>query len=145
MIFRHAGLIDQFAFAMACKKLLQASALLRLRIVPIGPLWSYKTLPGKIKLLHYIGPPYGPPISSYRATKIELLYRIGPPVGHPEKRWVICHDCLKYRMTNETHWNKKKTVACPKSDWKSVVQDWKHNYSEQCPDCWYDQNRELYE
>lgn len=118
-IFNHAGPVDQLAFTLVCKHLLQVSTFVAL------------------KISSRVGEEV-----SHRSNIIEdLLRRIQPrnTAGRPSKAWSICVDCLQLRPTKRSYWQKKRPSRISESGWQKTVRAWNTHYSLQCPECYYDE------
>jgi hypothetical protein len=118
-IFVYADIIDRFALALTCKKLLQISSLVTLKTsVFIGQAESNRSCITRI------------------STMEQLLRRVKPltTTGLPTKTRSICIDCLQYRLTKKSYWE-KKAVTCNISVWRSIISGWNNGHSLQCPEC----------
>ncbi|KAF2241474.1 hypothetical protein BU26DRAFT_525294 [Trematosphaeria pertusa] len=112
LIFDQAGSLDKLCLALSCRHLLQVSALASLHV------------PFKCK---------------HRGCCQEKLLKRLRPVdmrGKPKRSWRLCCDCMQYRPTKKSYWNKKLVTQRFEEAWGGAVRHWNTNYSLQCPQCW---------
>jgi len=115
LIFQHADLLGQFALALSCKPLLQASTLI--------------TFKSSVFVNHLV---------SSQSFIMEQLLRLLKPLtatGRPKQTWKLCVDCLQYRPRRKSYWEKKDYIS------EDVTADWAignwigGGSSMQCPEC----------
>lgn len=119
-IFDHTGPVDQLAFALVCKHLLQVSTFVYLKT-------SFLV---------------GRRVSRHRSTMEGLLRIVNPlnKAGRPKKAWNLCVDCLQYRPTKKSYW--KNNRASGLDYWEGWVVSWNVRYSLQCPECRFHEARD---
>ncbi|KAL9103211.1 MAG: hypothetical protein Q9163_001738 [Psora crenata] len=100
-VFSHARMLDQLALALACKRLLQVSSCIRLKISSLT----------------------GQPVSRHSGT-MEKLLRFVRPVdarGRPKRGWSVCVDCLQYRPMRKSYWKKKRPSKWSPEAWDNII------------------------
>jgi hypothetical protein len=124
-IFKVLDTIDAVCLALACKHLLQVSAMLTIRVPSVA----------KHQCLL--------PSTCHRI--FELLWRFEPRVDRGRwseaKKFGLCYDCLQYRPRKKTHWKlfarKHRRIRGVRADsWTYAVNQWADRYSAQCPECY---------
>jgi hypothetical protein len=117
MIFAHADLLDQIMLALSCKYLLQTSTLVVLKTRRLA----------------------GHRVSHHRSVMEQLLKRVRlfTATGRRRRTHRICVDCLQYRPTRISYWEKRYEMTdVEMGTW--VIYNWAHGVSLQCPKCRYD-------
>lgn len=126
--------VDQLCLALTCRRLLQVSSLLVIRIPSVAK-------------HRYLNPPSG-------CELFPMLRRLAPlgPNGRPNRTVALCCDCLWYRPTRKSYWKKdgdKYALVEPhehaREGWDGRVSSWKSRYSFQCPACWLRERTEILE
>lgn len=116
--------IDQLCLALACRRLLQVSSFLRVKIPSVA---KHRYLP--------------PPLCH---RVLSLLRRLAPldVRGRPKRSSALCCDCLRYRPKKKSHWKndgERYAIMEPGIDvweiWDNRVSSWTSSYSFQCPAC----------
>lgn len=129
-IFEHVGLLDQIALAIACKRLLQVSTLVPLKISSMAGQYC-------------------------DSGTMEKLLKIVQPLneaGRAKMTWIVCLDCFQWRPRKKSYWTKRLQRLPLREIWNEVevirtrtmeerwynrVQHWNCKSSLQCPECWY--------
>ncbi|KAM4056603.1 hypothetical protein HRG_014811 [Hirsutella rhossiliensis] len=118
--------LDRLCLALTCKKLLQASSLVRIRVPSVAK--------------HRFLPP------STCDDIFLLLRRLAPRDGRgwrPHQKVGLCCDCLRYRTRRRGFWSSHRPkylkMGVTADMWKSVVKSWYVAFIFQCPDCWCDE------
>jgi F-box domain. len=131
-IFNWCDYLDRMCFAMVCRRLLQVSSLVRIRI------------PSVIK--HQFLPPSTCP------HIFLLLRRIEPrdDQGQRDRTLGLCCDCLRRRTRRKSFWGKYEDEYSTKLEkilnyWQNAVRHWHDGYSFQCPECWCREKLCLYQ
>jgi hypothetical protein len=94
----HADSLDPLCLALSCKRLLQISASVSVKIPSLT-------------------------ISLSSCPKTKLLRRLMPldARGRPKRSWAVCGDCLRYRPTRKSYWKAKQSVWVKTKTWEGVV------------------------
>ncbi|KAI1398885.1 hypothetical protein F4819DRAFT_467001 [Hypoxylon fuscum] len=121
-IFKHLKAEDRLCLALSCKRILQSSSMVSIRIPLVAK--------------HRLHP------SPICPAMLSLLRRLAPQdaLSHSRKKKLsLCCDCLRYRPKRKSYW-KKEGKRYPTENphagvWEDIVMSWNSEYSFQCPSC----------
>ena len=128
-IFSFGKSIDQLCLALTCRRLLQISSIRPIKIPSVA---IHRNLP--------------PPQRS--RVDLTLLRRLVPldAQGQRKRTLALCCDCLKYRSTDDSYWEKdgeryvfQKPWEGSWKSWDNIVARWTRGTSFQCPACWLEE------
>lgn len=134
-IFSHTtDPLDQLCLALTCRRLLQVSSFLIVKIPSVS----------KHRYLN----------SQSGCGMLPLLRRLVPvdARGRPRRTLALCCDCLWYRPTRKSYWTNdgnQYVLMEPgrhaQEVWDGWVSIWTSKFSFQCPACWLKERRAILE
>ncbi|QLI68939.1 uncharacterized protein G6M90_00g055190 [Metarhizium brunneum] len=125
-IFQEADPIDAVCLALASKRLVQVSAMLKIRVPSVAK--HRYTLPSSCDEIYQLIRRFQPQVDRYKWAG-------------GERKFGLCTDCLQYRLRASKHWKPlagkyHRTRGVSAKGWAAAVERWRRDLRTQCPECY---------